>query len=70
MAWRLLTLLAAGGIACPTLTIGRPWAYFTVQSNLIPALYCGSRRRALTGAQGSGHALPSWRSSTGRPSAP
>jgi len=38
---RLLTLLAAvTGIVFLAASIGRPWAYFTVQSNTILALHC------------------------------
>ncbi|NUP66270.1 MAG: Pr6Pr family membrane protein [Nonomuraea sp.] len=42
--WRLLMVLAASaGIVCLAFTIGRPWAYFTVQSNTILVVYCGLR---------------------------
>ncbi|NUR83439.1 MAG: Pr6Pr family membrane protein [Nonomuraea sp.] len=55
--WRVLTMLVAGaGIGCLAVTIGRPWAYFTVQSNTILVLYCclrlcgGGRSATVKGA--------------------
>ncbi|MEU6721416.1 Pr6Pr family membrane protein [Nonomuraea sp. NPDC046802] len=43
-AWRILLVTATvAGLACLTTSIGRPWAYFTVQSNVMLALYYGWR---------------------------
>ncbi|MFI9838223.1 Pr6Pr family membrane protein [Nonomuraea sp. NPDC051941] len=43
-AWRILLLTATvAGLACLATSIGRPWAYFTVQSNVMLALYYGWR---------------------------
>ncbi|UBU18953.1 Pr6Pr family membrane protein [Nonomuraea gerenzanensis] len=43
-AWRLLLVAATvTGLVCLTSSIGRPWAYFTVQSNVMLALYYGWR---------------------------
>ncbi|AQZ63708.1 Integral membrane protein [[Actinomadura] parvosata subsp. kistnae] len=43
-AWRLLLVAATvAGLVCLTASIGRPWAYFTVQSNVLLALYYGWR---------------------------
>ncbi|MFB4268398.1 Pr6Pr family membrane protein [Nonomuraea sp. GTA35] len=43
-AWRILLITATvAGLACLTSSIGRPWAYFTVQSNVMVTLYYGWR---------------------------
>ncbi|MEU6786948.1 Pr6Pr family membrane protein [Nonomuraea angiospora] len=43
-AWRILLLTATvAGLSCLATSIGRPWAYFTVQSNIMLALYYGWR---------------------------
>ncbi|MEO3790744.1 Pr6Pr family membrane protein [Nonomuraea sp. B10E15] len=39
-AWRILLVTAAiAGLASLAASVGRPWAYFTVQSNVMLALY-------------------------------
>ncbi|MBT2235107.1 Pr6Pr family membrane protein [Nonomuraea sp. NEAU-A123] len=44
VGWRLLLVGAAvAGIVCTWVSIRTPWVYFTVQSNLILALYYGWR---------------------------
>ncbi|WP_327588545.1 Pr6Pr family membrane protein [Nonomuraea sp. NBC_00507] len=43
-AWRILLVTAAvAGLVCLATSIGRPWAYFTVQSNVMLAPYYGWR---------------------------
>ncbi|TDE32837.1 hypothetical protein E1295_38930 [Nonomuraea mesophila] len=43
-AWRILLVTATvTGLVCLAMSIGRPWAYFTVQSNVMLALYYGGR---------------------------
>lgn len=47
-AWRiLLVTVTVAGLVCLATSIGRPWAYFTVRSNVMLALYYG--RRLVTG---------------------
>ncbi|GAA2212836.1 Pr6Pr family membrane protein [Nonomuraea monospora] len=58
--WRILLVAATvTGLACLTTSIGRPWAYFTVQSNVMLALYyawrlvAGRTRPAAIGVKGA-----------------
>ncbi|GAA3705697.1 Pr6Pr family membrane protein [Nonomuraea antimicrobica] len=54
-AWRILLVTATvAGLVCLATSIGRPWAYFTVQSNVMLALYYGWR--LVNGRRSSGFA--------------